>query len=232
MRAHAIEARRYRSRSTASSTSPCGRPRRSRAHFVQRFPERRRQARRRDRSSRSLYDDEAIYVGVWADDPAPRADPRAAHAPRCRRARRRGDRRRSTRITIAAPPTCSSSTPPACSATCCCSTTRIKTTRGTRCGPATPQIGRHGWTAEFRIPLNQLRYADDNQEWGFQIVRMVGRTQRAERVVAVAALGAAGRVAVRRARRPRQAHASAPARAVAVRDRRARRRSRSKPAIR
>jgi hypothetical protein len=35
-----------------------------------------------------------------------------------------------------------------------------------------------GWTAEFRIPLNQLRFASgDNQEWGFQILRVVARNQ-------------------------------------------------------
>jgi hypothetical protein len=37
-------------------------------------------------------------------------------------------------------------------------------------------IGPHGWTAEFRIPLSQLRYAtDDAGTWGFQIVRNVAR---------------------------------------------------------
>ena len=34
-----------------------------------------------------------------------------------------------------------------------------------------------GWTAEFRIPLNQLRYRSGEPEWGFQILRQVGRTQ-------------------------------------------------------
>ncbi|MEO6774180.1 MAG: DUF5916 domain-containing protein [Kofleriaceae bacterium] len=37
-------------------------------------------------------------------------------------------------------------------------------------------IGPHGWTAEFRIPLSQLRYADDNKQWGLQVERIVGRT--------------------------------------------------------
>ena len=36
----------------------------------------------------------------------------------------------------------------------------------------------HGWTAEFRIPLGQLRFPSrDVQEWGFQVLRIVGRTQ-------------------------------------------------------
>jgi Domain of unknown function (DUF5916)/Carbohydrate family 9 binding domain-like len=34
-----------------------------------------------------------------------------------------------------------------------------------------------GWTAELRIPLNQLRFPrDDAQRWGFQVVRTIGRT--------------------------------------------------------
>lgn len=36
-----------------------------------------------------------------------------------------------------------------------------------------------GWCAEFRIPLNQLRFSGSQaqQEWGFQVVRVVGRTR-------------------------------------------------------
>jgi hypothetical protein len=35
-----------------------------------------------------------------------------------------------------------------------------------------------GWTAEYRIPLSQLRYeTGESKVWGFQIVRYVGRTQ-------------------------------------------------------
>src|SRR4051812_7442676 len=38
-------------------------------------------------------------------------------------------------------------------------------------------IDQHGWTAEYRIPLNQLRYpSGDKQEWGIQVVRSIGRT--------------------------------------------------------
>lgn len=34
-----------------------------------------------------------------------------------------------------------------------------------------------GWTAEFRIPLSQLRFSSgETHEWGFQISRIVGRT--------------------------------------------------------
>ena len=38
-----------------------------------------------------------------------------------------------------------------------------------------------GWTAEYRIPLNQLRFpTGDKQEWGFQVVRTIGRTMEQE----------------------------------------------------
>ena len=39
-------------------------------------------------------------------------------------------------------------------------------------------ITADGWTAEFRIPLNQLRFAAGAaHEWGLQVVRIVARTQ-------------------------------------------------------
>ena len=39
------------------------------------------------------------------------------------------------------------------------------------------QMTPSGWTAEYRIPLSQLRFASaDHQEWGFQILRVIGRT--------------------------------------------------------
>jgi len=38
-------------------------------------------------------------------------------------------------------------------------------------------VTSNGWTAEYRIPLSQLRFASNEaQEWGFQIVRLIGRT--------------------------------------------------------
>jgi hypothetical protein len=38
-------------------------------------------------------------------------------------------------------------------------------------------VDDRGWTAEFRIPLNQLRFSSDEvQQWGVQIMRVVGRT--------------------------------------------------------
>lgn len=39
-------------------------------------------------------------------------------------------------------------------------------------------VDEHGWTAELRIPLNQLRFTGSTDlEWGFQVVRTVSRTQ-------------------------------------------------------
>lgn len=43
---------------------------------------------------------------------------------------------------------------------------------------AAAQVGEQGWTAEFRIPLSQVRYSTrDMQTWGLQVRRIVGRTQ-------------------------------------------------------
>lgn len=39
-------------------------------------------------------------------------------------------------------------------------------------------VSDQGWTAEFRIPLNQLRFVGrERQEWGFQVIRVVARTR-------------------------------------------------------
>src|ERR1043166_8509185 len=41
---------------------------------------------------------------------------------------------------------------------------------------ASTQIDAEGWTAEFRIPLSQLRYASDSvQTWGLQLRRWIQR---------------------------------------------------------
>ena len=37
-------------------------------------------------------------------------------------------------------------------------------------------VDRQGWSAEFRIPLGQLRFAEDDRPWGLQVMRFVGRT--------------------------------------------------------
>ena len=42
---------------------------------------------------------------------------------------------------------------------------------------AASHLDADGWTAEFRIPLSQLRFsASDDQTWGFQVGRIVART--------------------------------------------------------
>lgn len=38
-------------------------------------------------------------------------------------------------------------------------------------------IGKEGWSAEFRIPLSQLRFSsEESQQWGLQVIRAVART--------------------------------------------------------
>ena len=38
------------------------------------------------------------------------------------------------------------------------------------------QIVSDGWIAEFRIPLNQLRFSNDSDKsWGFQVMRRINR---------------------------------------------------------
>lgn len=37
-------------------------------------------------------------------------------------------------------------------------------------------VDESGWSAEFRIPLGQLRFASDDRPWGLQVLRFVGRT--------------------------------------------------------
>jgi hypothetical protein len=38
-------------------------------------------------------------------------------------------------------------------------------------------VDEEGWTAEFRIPLSQLRYDSDNDTWGIQFMRAIWRRQ-------------------------------------------------------
>ncbi|HEX3482638.1 MAG TPA: DUF5916 domain-containing protein [Kofleriaceae bacterium] len=143
--------------------------------FVQRFP--------RDASKPSLdtrfavlYDDEAIYVGVWADDPRPdliRAlltrrdvdapadavmvaidsyhDRRTAYAFQLNAAGVQRDVLLFDDVSS--------------------DDTWDAVWTGDAARTAT------GWTAEYRIPLSQLRFPrGDTQEWGLQVVRTIGRT--------------------------------------------------------
>ncbi len=153
---------------------PCWKTAVRQGHFIQRFP--------KDGGVPDLptefaivYDNEAIYVGVWATDPEPRKiraqltrrdvdaladaivigfdsyhDRRTAYSFQLNAA---GVQRDMLRYD---------------------DQSQDDTWDAVWTGNAA--IDAHGWTAEFRIPLNQLRYADDNKEWGFQIERVVGRT--------------------------------------------------------
>jgi Domain of unknown function (DUF5916)/Carbohydrate family 9 binding domain-like len=143
--------------------------------FVQRFP---RDAARPAFATRFaiLYDDDAIYVGVWADDPRP--DQIRALLTR-RDVDSPGD---SLQIALD-------------------SYHDRRTAYAFQLNAAGVQrdlllfddvnqddswdavwtgdvaIGATGWTAEYRIPLSQLRFGDgEAQEWGLQVSRQVGRT--------------------------------------------------------
>ncbi len=143
--------------------------------FIQRFP--------KDASKPSVetrfavvYDDDALYVGVWADDPHPELvralltrrdvdapadtvwiavdsyhDRRTAYAFQLNAA---GVQRDLLLFDDASQD----------------DTWDAVWTSGVA-------ITQAGWTAEYRIPLSQLRFArDEVPEWGFQIVRTIGRT--------------------------------------------------------
>lgn len=144
--------------------------------FTQRFPRDGGKAELETRFA-VLYDDNALFVGVWADDPEPA---------KIRRLLTRRDVQ-SPSDTIAV---------------------GIDSYHDRRTGYVfqlnaagvqrdtilfddmnedetwdavwTGRVATHagGWTAEFRIPLNQLRFsAGTTHEWGLQIVRTVARTQ-------------------------------------------------------
>ena len=143
--------------------------------FVQRFP--------KDASKPSvethfaiLYDDEAVFVGVWADDPQPELiralltrrdvdlpadavmivfdsyhDRRTAYAFQLNAA---GVQRDMLLFD---------------------DSNQDDTWDAVWTGNVA--VTPTGWTAEYRIPLSQLRFASNEaQEWGFQIMRLIGRT--------------------------------------------------------
>ena len=144
--------------------------------FTQRFPKDGAKASL-DTTFSILYDDAAIYVGVWADDPEP-------HKIRRTLTRRDADvvadailvgidsyhdRRTAYVFQLNA-------------AGVQRDMLLFDDTQGDDTWDAVwtgdVAIGARGWTAEFRIPLNQLRFVGrDRQEWGFQVVRLVARTK-------------------------------------------------------
>jgi hypothetical protein len=144
--------------------------------FTQRFPKDGAKASQHTEFS-LLYDDDAIYVGVWANDPEPAKirrtltrrdvdaladavligidsyhDKRTAYVFQLNAA---GVQRDMMLFDDAA---------------------QDDTWDAVWTGDVA--ITAQGWTAEVRIPLSQLRFADgDRHEWGLQVVRMVARNQ-------------------------------------------------------
>ena len=144
--------------------------------FVQRYPKDGATATL-DTSFAVLYDDDAIYVGVWADDPDTA-----------------GIRRLLTRRDIDAPADSVAvgfdsyhdrrtaymfqlnAAGVQRDMVVYDDATQDDTWDAVWTGDAA--VTDRGWTAEFRIPLSQLRYAaGDTNEWGLQIFRTVARTQ-------------------------------------------------------
>jgi len=146
--------------------------------FTQRFPKDGIKALHDTRFS-ILYDDDALYVGVWADDPDPKLIRRLLTR---RDVNSPGDaimvgidsyhdRRTAYVFTLNAAGVqrdsmvSDDSTSQEDESWDAVWTGEVSTTS-------------KGWCAEFRIPLNQLRFAGgDTNEWGFQILRVVSRTQ-------------------------------------------------------
>ena len=145
------------------------------AGFVQRFPQDAAKPSV-DTQFAILCDDEAIYVGVWADDPRPELiralltrrdvdapadsvtieldsyhDRRTAYAFQLNAAGVQRDMLLFDDIN------------------------QDDTWDAVWTGNAA--VTPTGWTAEYRIPLSQLRFASgEAQEWGFQLVRSIART--------------------------------------------------------
>jgi hypothetical protein len=144
------------------------------SHFVQRFP---KDGGKPDleTSFAVLYDDEAIYVGVWADDPEPeqiraqltRRDVDALADAIVVSFDSYHDRRTAYAFQLNAA---------GVQRDMLLFDDQNQDDTWDAVWTGNSAITPHGWTAEFRIPLSQLRYADDNKEWGMQIVRVVGRT--------------------------------------------------------
>jgi len=144
------------------------------SHFVQRFPS---DGGKPDFDTEFavLYDDEAIYVGVWADDPRPdliRAQLTRRDVDALADAILVGfdsyhDRRTAYVFQLNAA---------GVQRDLLLFDDANQDDTWDAVWTGNSAIGAHGWTAEFRIPLSQLRYADDNKEWGLQLERVVGRT--------------------------------------------------------
>jgi hypothetical protein len=143
--------------------------------FIQRFPQ---DAAKPSFETRFaiLYDDEAIYVGVWADDPSP-------DKIRALLTRRDVDSPGDS-MTIAFDSYHDRRTAYAFQLNAAGvqrdlllfdDSNQDDTWDAVWTGDVA--MSPTGWTAEYRIPLSQLRFAEaDAQEWGFQVARQIGRT--------------------------------------------------------
>lgn len=125
-----------------------------------------------------LYDDDAVYVGVWADDPEPQKIGRVL-------ARRDVELPSMDIIAIAIDSYHDRRTAYVFQLNAAGVQRDMMVFDDSQMDDRwdavwTGEAAIHGtgWCAEFRIPLNQLRYPRaDKQEWGFQVVRIVSRTQ-------------------------------------------------------
>jgi hypothetical protein len=143
--------------------------------FIQRFP---RDADKPSVETRFaiLYDDEAIYVGVWADDPRPdliralltRRDVDAPADAVTIEFDSYHDRRTAYAFQLNAAGVQRD-------VLLFDDTSQDDTWDAVWIGDVA--VTPAGWTAEYRIPLSQLRFSSNEaQEWGFQLVRVIGRT--------------------------------------------------------
>ena len=143
--------------------------------FVQRFP---RDAGKPSLETRFaiLYDDEAIFVAVWADDPHP-------DLIRALLTRRDVDAPADA-VTVAFDSYHDRRTAYAFQLNAAGvqrdmlmfdDTSQDDTWDAVWTGDVA--VTATGWTAEYRIPLSQLRFAtSETQQWGLQVVRLIGRT--------------------------------------------------------
>jgi hypothetical protein len=144
--------------------------------FTQRFPKDGAKASQ-DTQFALLYDDDAIYVGVWANDPEPdkirrtltRRDVDALADAVLIGIDSYHDRRTAYVFQLNAA---------GVQRDMMLFDDMAQDDTWDAVWTGNVAITPQGWTAEVRIPLNQLRFSgDQHHEWGLQVVRMVARNQ-------------------------------------------------------
>ena len=145
-------------------------------HFIQRYPTDGAKATL-DTSFAILFDDEAVYIGVWCDDPEPQQIRRLLT--------RRDVNGPADAIVVGIDSYHDRRTAFAFQLNAAGvqrdmmlfdDSNQDDTWDAVWTGDAA--VDEHGWTAEYRIPLSQLRFTgEDVHEWGFQVLRTVGRSQ-------------------------------------------------------